>query len=470
MTLNVGELVAALPDESPKEPSANAALHELLSSLSHKKLPVGSLTRFWILGSMQAKIAAAYLAYWIRSSYATADEKERQLNETHLAAAVKVLGGMTYMRGAIMKIGQLLGAYPKVLPEQFMETLSKLHFEAPPMHYALMREHLRNELGRDPEEVFEEFDTRAFAAASLGQVHRARLQSGERVAVKVQYPNIAATIRSDFRNMKALLTPMRLSADWDNLRDQFDDSRRMLETETDYEAEADHLRRASAAFEESDQIVVPKVFDEYSTRRVLTMEHVDGVHLEEFLATNPSQSLRDHFGTLIMRSGFRVCGRARMWYADPHPGNFLFGSDGRLGFIDFGCCRVFSDEDWDYMCECTEAFYEGEEAVRRVLVRAMARESADQVDPGHMRCALDLASWVNGCLVQEEPFDFGSEAYVQEGVELVTEAVRKHYMRSMPLNNWLFKNFLGVRSILYKLRARVDMKSIGDAETRNIRG
>ncbi len=469
MTLDVGELVAALPDDGRTESPSNAALQEMLSKLSHKPVPVGSLTRFWILGTMQAKIAAAYLAYWIRSSYATADEKQRQRNEAHLAAAVKLLGGMSYLRGAIMKVGQLLGAYPKVMPELFMETLSKLHFEAPPMHYALIREHMRNELGCDPEDVFDEFETRAFAAASLGQVHRARLRSGERVAVKVQYPNIAATIRSDFRNMKALLAPMRLTANWENLREQFDDMRQTLVRETDYESEAAFLRKARTCFEDGDQIVVPRVFDAYSTKRVLTMEYIDGVHLDDFLATHPPQSRRDHFGTLMMKATFRVCDRSRLWYSDPHPGNFLFCDDGRLGFIDFGCCREFNDDEWDYMRECTEAVYKGEDALEHAVVRAMDRQSVDQVDPGHMRCAIDVAHWVDDCLLHDGPFDFGSEEYIERGVALVTESVRKHYLRSMPLNNWLFRSFLGLRAILYRLRARVDMKHIGDTELRSVR-
>ncbi len=115
-----------------------------------------------------------------------------------------------------MKVGQTLVNFDDLLPDELVKTLEQLHFEAPPMHYALVREHLHNELGGDPETIFAEFETTAFAAASLGQVHRARLKTGEPVAVKVQYPGIARTIRSDFRNLIAVLTPMRLSKDWQN--------------------------------------------------------------------------------------------------------------------------------------------------------------------------------------------------------------------------------------------------------------
>src|SRR4029453_10060727 len=115
---------------------------------------------------------------------------------------------------------------------------------------------VHNELGDDPEKVFAEFDKQAFAAASLGQVHRAVLKSGEEVAVKIQYPGIARTIESDFRNLMVFLLPSRLNKDWESTKDQFDDLRRRLTQETDYELEAAHLRKARPLFREEDGIVI----------------------------------------------------------------------------------------------------------------------------------------------------------------------------------------------------------------------
>src|SRR5436305_9088101 len=119
-----------------------------------------------------------------------------------------MLAGMGYLRGAVVKVAQALANLPGAVPDEIVATLEYLHFQAPPMHFALLREHVRNELGGDPAEVFASFETRAFAAASLGQVHRARLKSGEEVAVKVQYPGIGTSVRSDFRNLLALMLPL----------------------------------------------------------------------------------------------------------------------------------------------------------------------------------------------------------------------------------------------------------------------
>ncbi|MCP5117006.1 MAG: AarF/ABC1/UbiB kinase family protein, partial [bacterium] len=202
--------------------------------------------------------ATKYLTGWLRTCYKGVDAKERQRSETRLKAALELLSSMAYMRGTVMKIGQLLASYPNLAPDEFSDVLYPLHFEAPPMHFSLLREFVLNELGGEPEEIFDDFETKAFAAASLGQVHRARLKgSRERVAIKIQYPSIGRTIRDDFQNLKTLIFPMRLSGDWDNMKLLFEGVRTMLERETDYLREAENLRQARAVFSDEDGIVIP---------------------------------------------------------------------------------------------------------------------------------------------------------------------------------------------------------------------
>lgn len=468
MTLPLNDILSSLPVATDREERADDALRHLMTELSGQVVPTGVVRRLWTLGTMQAKIAAAYLAYWIRASYASADERERLLNETHLNAAIKLLGGMSYLRGIIMKAGQMLAAYPKIAPPEFVDALGHLHFEAPPMHFALLREQVRRELGGEVDEVFAEFDTRAFAAASLGQVHRARLHSGEAVAVKVQYPAIAETIRSDYRAMLALLTPMRLTRDWDNLRAQLDDARRMVESETDYLREAENMRRARVAFAPHEGIVIPKVVEECSTRRVLTMEWLDGVHLDRYLASNPSQEERDRYGALMMRASFRIAHAARLWYADSHPGNYLFLRDGRLGVLDFGCCREFTEEEWDYYIEMGRAHMAGEPEMRRALKRGIGLAPDDPLDEEYMKLLIAHATWYCDYLKHEGPFDFGDDAFVQRGIHLTGEIIRQGKLRSLPVNTWIFRQLLGLRAIAYRLRARIDMKRLNEEESQGV--
>src|SRR3954467_5268593 len=214
---SVAELIAALPETAAAaENQEHAPLSALTDAWSLRPVPVGRFQRMRMLGTLQAKIGAAYLFHWLRGWFKDADVNKRLLAETHWRTAVSVLDSMSYLRGAAMKVGQTLANFPDIVPNEFVETLEQLHFNAPPMHWSLLREMVANELGDDPENLFASLETRAFAAASIGQVHRARLKSGQEVAIKVQYPGIARTIRADFRNLLLFMLPARLSADWEN--------------------------------------------------------------------------------------------------------------------------------------------------------------------------------------------------------------------------------------------------------------
>jgi len=463
----IAELIEALPVEPPEAVEPAAAFPDLLRQLSRRRVPVGRLNRLWVLGTLQAKVAAAYLAWWLRSGYASADERERTLNETHLTAALRLLGGMTYLRGAIMKLGQIIATHPDVAPEQFADVLGRLHFEAPPMHFSLLREFVRNELGADPEDVFDGFETKAFAAASLGQVHRALLKgTQQRVAIKIQYPNIGRTIRDDFRNLMAFLTPMRLSGDWENLRAQFEDVRHKLDLETDYEQEAENLRFARAAYSEDEGIVVPRVFPELSTKRVLTMDYLQGLHLGKFLATDPPQELRDHFGHKISVAVVRLCHSKHLVYADVQPGNFLFMPDGRLGFIDFGCCHYEDDGDTRFKAEMercylgTPAADRTPEAVREPMARGNDLTAEQAADEARMKLIVELSDWAWEPILHKGPFDFGDLDYFRRGAAMYGEAIRRRYTRSRPANTWMIRSIFGLRAMLARLKARIDLGAI----------
>ncbi len=259
MSPELNDVLAALPDEF-REDDGVAALptQDLLAHLARRPVPTGRVHRFWAMSTVQARIAAAYLAWWLRSGFRDKEGRRRDLDETHLRSALRLLASMSHLRGAYMKAGQMMATWPDVAPDSFCEVLGRLQFEAPPMHYALVREQIHAELGADPHDVFEVFEERAFAAASLGQVHRG-VYRGQPVAIKVQYPNIARTIRSDFRNLRTAATSMRLTSNWDNLIDQLDDMVTVIESEVDYVAEANWLRAGGALFGSADGIVIPEV-------------------------------------------------------------------------------------------------------------------------------------------------------------------------------------------------------------------
>jgi predicted unusual protein kinase regulating ubiquinone biosynthesis (AarF/ABC1/UbiB family) len=468
MSPDLAELLAALPaaDVDQEERLDAAALQQLFTRLGQRRPPQGALHRFGVLGAMQAQIFAAYAAWWVRSWFRSAERNEQALLETHLRVALRLFEGMGYLRGAVMKIGQMLANLPGVVPDEIVETLEAMHFQAPPMHFALLREYVRDELGGEPEEVFAAFETRAFAAASLGQVHRARLKSGEEVAVKIQYPGIAASVRADFRNLLALMLPMRISKDWENLKDQLEDLRRVLEGETDYEKEAAFQRQARSYFREDDGVVVPQVHEKHSTRRVLTSDLVGGVHIHDFLAGNPSHERRDHFGAQIVRAYYRMFFAGHVNYADLHPGNFLFLPDGRLGLLDFGCVRPFTDREWELMRLSMKACDGSREEVDRYMRRSIGLAEDAAMDPDHLRLLERLCNWCWQPTRHRGPFDFGDGQNLRDGAEVFRELTRRRFTRGEPLCVLSARMFFGLFSMLYRLRARVNLRAIGIAEAR----
>jgi predicted unusual protein kinase regulating ubiquinone biosynthesis (AarF/ABC1/UbiB family) len=431
-----------------------------------RPVPVGRLRRVGLLATLQAKVAAAYLFYWVRGWFADAAAREQMLAETHWRTAARVLDSMGYLRGAAMKVGQTLGNFPDIVPEQFVQTLEQLHFQAPPMHWSLLREMVYNELGADAEDAFASFDTRAFAAASLGQVHAARLTSGEAVAVKVQYPGIARTVREDFRNLQLFLLPARLSADWENTREQFDDLRTRLEHETDYRREAATLGKVRALFRDDDGITVPRVFPDRSTERVLTMERVDGVHLDRFLATDPPQAVRDDFARKIFRAFYRIFYAGRMLHADFHPGNFLFADDGRLGLIDFGCMVELDDTLWDLLRKMDRPLTTGRRDERIASLKEWSWTGDAPEDADRLRVMDEYTDWSWHARYAGGPFDFADEADFRRGIDLFVEMVRKRYSRARPSTPLIARQYFGMRAMLYRLRAKIDIAPIAEEEVR----
>jgi aarF domain-containing kinase len=434
----------------------------IVADLARRPVPADLPRRLWAIGGATAKVGAAYLAAWLRN-WPRGVSDDSAATRVHLRAAREILATMGYLRGGLLKAGQMLASCSEPLPGEFAEALEQLHFQAPPMHFALLREQFRNELGCEPEDAFASFETRAMAAASLGQVHRARLESGQAVAVKVQYPGIARAIRSDFAVLRALLLPLRLAGDWGSVKAQIEDLLGIVEGETDYLAEAAALREARALFREGDGIFVPRVYPEHSSRRVLTMELLDGVHLSEFLAGDPLQELRDLVGARVCRALARLVCSGRLLHGDPHPGNFLFTPGGELGLIDLGCMRRVDPGEWAWYLRLERAFLGGADdaAPGRMLVAA----DADEVlEPEREELLAAWWRWVVRPFRHIGAFDFGAEDFLREGMDILSRVLARCYLRGRPSAPLATRAKLSVALVLHRLRARVDVRTIWEQE------
>jgi predicted unusual protein kinase regulating ubiquinone biosynthesis (AarF/ABC1/UbiB family) len=276
--------------------------------------------------------------------FAAAGEHRQELrNDLALQTAEDVATTLGAMKGVLMKIGQMASYVDDGLSPAVRRTLSRLQDSVPPMSAGLAAGVVREELGLPPEEAFARWDPEPIAAASIGQVHRALTHDGRAVAVKVQYPGIAETIAADLGNVALLRRMLRITApaqDVDALIAELRD--RVLE-ELDYRREAENQRLVAAYYDRHPTIMVPKIIDELSTRRLVTSELADGARFAELARW--SQHERDLAAETIYRFTFRSLYDVHAFNGDPHPGNYLFHGGGRVTFLDFGLVKHFSAEE-----------------------------------------------------------------------------------------------------------------------------
>jgi predicted unusual protein kinase regulating ubiquinone biosynthesis (AarF/ABC1/UbiB family) len=274
--------------------------------------------------------------------------------ETYARRAERYVEVLGHSKGALMKAGQMLSTIPmgtSVPPENraaFQAAMARLQADAPPMAPELVADMIRSELGAPPEEVFAVFSSTPLAAASIGQVHLARLHDGRAVAVKVQYPGVADAIRADLRNTELVAVFMQLllsivprlsRADPKGMAAEI--SERIVE-EMDYTLDAANQKFFADAYLGHPFIHIPDVVTEFSSARVLTQELAEGLGWAD--AVLAEQELRNSWGEVIYRFAHQSMQRLGAFNTDPHPGNYVFHTDGTVTFLDFGSVKRFSPE------------------------------------------------------------------------------------------------------------------------------
>jgi len=302
------------------------------------------------LARLGARIGIGHAATSARKVFANAERKEVLSREREMKTAQQVANELGNMKGALMKLGQMASYLDDGLPESLRLALAQLQSNAPPMSVELVHDVIRQEFGRDINELFVEFDEEPIAAASIGQVHRAIIvdptTGAERaVAVKVQYPGVADAIDADLRTADLLGTLLAFGFKSLNPEDMVAEIKDRLREELDYTREARNQKEFAEFYRGHPFIHVPEVIDQLSTARVLTTELVNGSNFDELLTW--SQEERDKAGEAIFRFVFRSLYRFRAFNGDPHPGNYIFHGNGRVTFLDFGLIKHFTVEEMD---------------------------------------------------------------------------------------------------------------------------
>jgi len=273
-----------------------------------------------------------------------------------------ILGGL---KGPLMKVAQFLSTVPDALPAEYAAELAQLQANAPPMGWNFVRRRMSSELGPDWQSKFASFSHEAAAAASLGQVHRARLHDGSDVACKLQYPDMPSTVEADLRQMKMAMAVYHRMDNAIQQDEIYKELRERLREELDYEREAAQMRLYGLMMKDLPQVHIPVPMPQFSTKRLLTMTWLDGRPLMQRLAENPPQEERNRIAEALFQAWYVPFYRYGVIHGDPHLGNYQVRPDGTVNLLDFGAIRVFRPKFVRGVIELFEAVRDNDDTKAR---------------------------------------------------------------------------------------------------------
>lgn len=285
-----------------------------------------------------AKVGINYLRHYGKKSVGGASTKA----DLDRQNAEDVYDTFSKLKGGPLKMAQMLSIDQSLLPEAYAKEFSKAQYSAPPLSYPLVVRTFRREFNQAPTELFDTFQQDASHGASIGQVHQAS-QGDKKFAVKVQYPGVAESLKSDLAIVKPIALQI-MGMREEDVDMYFQEVRERLLEETDYALELERSMDLSDRSRDVANLRFPQYYPKLSSRRVLTMDWIDGLPLDQFAETDAAPVARDKVGQALWDFYHRQIHELRLFHADPHPGNFLVDADGCLVALDFGCTKRLSDD------------------------------------------------------------------------------------------------------------------------------
>jgi len=284
------------------------------------------------------RIGGNYVKHYSKKLF-NPDLNRDELNEDN---ATDIYNSLSQLKGSALKIAQMLSMDKNILPKAYVNKFTQSQYNAPPLSGPLIIRTFTKSFGKSPEEIFDSFNPASVQAASIGQVHEATLR-GKKLAVKVQYPGVGDSISSDLRLVKPFAFRL-LNMSEKELNIYIKEVEERLLEETDYNLEVRRSMEISKACGKLKNVVFPKYYPKLSSNKIITMDWMEGLHLKEFLATNPSQELKNKIGQALWDFYNFQQHELRAVHADPHPGNFLITPDEKLAVIDFGCIKELPED------------------------------------------------------------------------------------------------------------------------------
>ncbi|SFV33657.1 ABC1 kinase family protein [Thermoflavifilum thermophilum] len=420
-------------------------------------IPTGKVERAALFALTGAKLGVNYVKHYTRKLL----DPEVSTDELHEANAEDIYGVLSNLKGSALKVAQMLSLDRGFLPPAYARRFALSQYSAPPLSGPLVVNTFLKSLGKAPSRLFDRFNLHATHAASIGQVHEA-WKNGKKLAVKIQYPGVAHSVKSDLRIVKPIAIRIvgLQEADMDQY---FEEVETKLLEETNYRLELQRSQKLSAVCSHLPNLIFPRYYPEYSSDRIITMDWLDGLHLQDFLATQPSQDVRNRAGQALWDFYQFQVHHLRQVHADPHPGNFLFQPDGRVGIIDFGCVKEIPQDFYENYFALTRPDLLRDEAHRRQVFRALGILHPNDTEKD-IRFFTDLFQKLIDLTTlpfQREIFDFGAAGFFEEiyaytdYVYSLPEVRHSKIVRGTRHSLYINRTYFGLYSILGDLKAQV---------------
>ena len=380
-----------------------------------KHIPEGKIARTGVAGIAAAKVGLGELHHKMKRPFLSNSMVKKEKEVLDDKNAKILFNALSQLRGTALKVAQMLGMEQGLLPDSYRKELSKSFHQVPPLNRVLVRKVMLAELKQTPENLYKKFENNAFAAASLGQVHRAQTDDGTDVAVKVQYPGINVSIESDLTLIRGIAHGM---SNTKIILQSLDEIEERLKEEIDYQIEAKNTQWFQQNIE-LEGISIPRVFEALSTNRVLTTEFIQGMHLEQWLETNPSQESRNTAAQLLYDFFLYSSEELQCLHADPNPGNYLFQQDGTITIIDFGCVRHLSDQFNSEFSQLMKAYVDDDPESLFSAYEELGMKHSNPNDDFYKNVLRPFGQWVSEPF-KSESFDFAKHHdYTYRGKESI---------------------------------------------------
>lgn len=420
-------------------------------------IPTSKIERAGKLVQTGAKIGVNYVKHYAEKMV-NPDLTRDKLNENN---AEDIYDGLKSLKGSALKVAQMLSMDKNFLPQAYVEKFSLSQFSVPPLSAPLVLKTFKNNFGKTPYEIFDEFNANSVNAASIGQVHLAK-KNNKKLAVKIQYPGVANSISSDLALVKPIAIRMfnLQGKDSDKYFKEVEDK---LIEETNYLLELKQSQEVVDACAKIENISFPNYYPEFSSEKIITMDWMTGIHLSEFTAINENQEVGDKIGQALWDFYMYQIHVLRKVHADPHPGNFLVDDQNQLIALDFGCMKQIPEEFYTPYFELINKNVITDKALfnQKLFELEILRPDDTPAEIAYFTAMFhDLLSLFTKPF-QNETFDFADEQFFNAIAELGKRFSEDTNLKKMNGNRgskhfiYMNRTFFGLYNLMFDLKAKI---------------